>query len=775
MQKFRYFSIFFVALILSASPLVFSAHDGLHTLTALAQSAQATPNNDPGWISWAFSSVAGSALGTGSSYFFGGIAAILGTLINGISTFFLSMAGLLFDQAINYSITNFGDTLNGNVMTSINMVWSVFRDLSNIIIIGMFVFVGFATILGNHTYNIKQFAIKICVVAVLINFSLFFTKAVIDVSNFVAYQFFKGTSSLQVQLQANGTEKKTGIGIASRLMTSVGATGGLAGSTTGSGTKQIWDNVGSNFVGVLVTIMGLFAFTLLATVILFYGVFQLIYRIVMLIILMAVSSLATVAFLIPKFKTYQEQWLSALFQQAIFAPLLMMMLWAITAISDALVGNVNRSMTLSKAMTDLTDPGAGAVLINYFVICGLLFGAIKLASSLSAKSDSLLFGIGGWLNKLNASGRMVAGARTLGQNMKGTIIDRENARRVAALEAGMGLHSSENDIKKLMAAKGRQSAGTLGADGKLSKALKGINDGMQKLNKATTPKEAEKGYLKRKKEDSKHHDEEDKLEQLARKAIMDKVVGTGADREAKLKEQYEAEKAKLLDAKKFGTAQQEGAQGAELKKSFDNLASEIKGQVRPGEKKNYDEAQSALNTAQAERKKFADDNQTKLAAGGTGARAEQIKLSEYDESIRKITSRLKDASTAFNAELSNDELNKFVATTGDAGKTSDYLALKKGYAANQERMRDFTATAKKIDAEMPSFNAYASAMKAQQSKQFGVNEDTVKNALRSKRQSQRDAEQAARIQSSFAPPAAPAAPSGGGAPAAPAGGGDDHH
>src|SRR3989338_4052446 len=58
----------------------------------------------------------------------------------------LRLAGALFDLLIWHVIIGFGSTLNGGMKTAIDGGWTLFRDIANIAIIGMFVFIALGII-----------------------------------------------------------------------------------------------------------------------------------------------------------------------------------------------------------------------------------------------------------------------------------------------------------------------------------------------------------------------------------------------------------------------------------------------------------------------------------------------------------------------------------------------------------------------------------------------------------------------------------------------------
>jgi hypothetical protein len=83
-------------------------------------------------------------------------------------------------------------SINGAILKSpvINTAWTVVRDLSNLFFILILLYIAIQTILGIG-HGTKQMIAKVLLMALLINFSLFFTKVIIDTSNVIASVFYQ--------------------------------------------------------------------------------------------------------------------------------------------------------------------------------------------------------------------------------------------------------------------------------------------------------------------------------------------------------------------------------------------------------------------------------------------------------------------------------------------------------------------------------------------------------------------------------------------------------
>ena len=327
------------------------------------------------------------------------ISALVASAFLSLGVLILTIAGLLFNIAIEYGIDKFS-TLYGWVQSGVELGWTVFRDLANIIIIGLFTFVAISTILGSSEYGYRKMVPRVLLVAILINFSLLFTKLIIDTSHFVASKFIDsmvaaqqaaGTSSVVVpsgddvagDKNAGGavaTQAQTA-GIAGAFMNKLGIPG--LGNTFAS-VRKAQEEHNSWLVGLGYGILALIV-SLAAAAVFLYGAYLLIARSILLLILLLTSSLAFATYLIPKLDSGSygwKKWWDSLFKSAIFAPMLIILLWISLKIAEPLAKGIGGKGTLGAIAA---DPAANiGALFNYLIVLGFLFASIKIASAVSS-------------------------------------------------------------------------------------------------------------------------------------------------------------------------------------------------------------------------------------------------------------------------------------------------------------------------------------------------------------------------------------------------------
>jgi hypothetical protein len=334
------------------------------------------------------------------------VVAYAGAMLITLAATFLALAGVLFDYTIWAFAANFTGTLEfWGVIEAIRRIWVVFRDLSQIVLIGFFIFIAINIILNNHEYSIKQHAVRAILVALFMNFSLFFSMAVIDVSNFVAYQFYRGIAGVGGSAITDAAGITSGqANISQRISTAFGI-------TELNDFRKLVEKLKSEQPGspglLLVTSIGIAIIFLISAFVFFYCAWLLTVRAVMLILVMVTSSLATAALIIPSFSKYFNEWRTSLLSNAFFAPLLLLMLWTVIQIMDAIAKSPAPGLRV-EGIFDPTITNAGGALGRYAVMVTLFVVAVQVADML-AKKGNQMFGTD-VKSKLSGGFGMVTGA-----------------------------------------------------------------------------------------------------------------------------------------------------------------------------------------------------------------------------------------------------------------------------------------------------------------------------------------------------------------------------
>lgn len=119
------------------------------------------------------------------------------------STVILTISATFFDAliAIALSSTMFASNFMGTA-------WATVRDISNIFFILILLYIAIQVVLDIGGHDAKKMITKVIIVALLINFSMFFTKVVIDSSNILALVFYNKISASAAPTNATNISDK---------------------------------------------------------------------------------------------------------------------------------------------------------------------------------------------------------------------------------------------------------------------------------------------------------------------------------------------------------------------------------------------------------------------------------------------------------------------------------------------------------------------------------------------------------------------------------------
>lgn len=236
------------------------------------------------------------------------------------ATLVMFVAGYLFDTALSISLSS--EFVNQSFVSE---AWKAIRDVANLGFILTLIYMSVAIILGIETS--KKFLVNLVIVALLLNFSAFFTKVVIDASNIFALEFYNAMGAPERVTVA-------GIEIPQRSLSSVFITGFDPQRLTGTESFQSWkDGTGGSVLALTFVFMGAAIITFFASFIMVKVAFLFIGRTVDFWYLIVVSPFAFVSYILPGFN-YFGKWLVQLKDRALQAPIFMMGMYVIAKLIE---------------------------------------------------------------------------------------------------------------------------------------------------------------------------------------------------------------------------------------------------------------------------------------------------------------------------------------------------------------------------------------------------------------------------------------------------------
>lgn len=291
------------------------------------------------------------------------------------SFYFAYFTGSIFDYFLAYSISTGSYTGTNNQF--VERGWSIIRDISNIAFIFSLLYVAIKHILQAATSETKRFLKSIIIAALLINFSLFFTKIIIDAGNILARAFY---SNIEVPLDDNPDHKSISQGVIQYVNPQKLMSSDMFTPTLSPGRPPEEVNNGWVFMIMLVaTIINvIIALTFLSVFLLFAA------RVIGLWFMMIFSPLAFVSTAIPNGSSILgrfgfSRWLKETTSLSFMAPVFMFFLFLLVMFLDIAFTTVtpfNNQSSVQKFM---------AILVPFIAVVVILNAAKKSAKDMAGE------------------------------------------------------------------------------------------------------------------------------------------------------------------------------------------------------------------------------------------------------------------------------------------------------------------------------------------------------------------------------------------------------
>lgn len=320
----------------------------------------------------------------------------------------LGVAAITLDNAVYYTVVSMGTYVSN--LTAIGVTWRILRDIGNIMLIFGFLAIGISVILNTERIGYgKKMLPMLLVAAVFLNFSLFFSEAIIDTGNLFATQFYTqinggnpaGAKNFDLTSVSNE-------GISNKIMAQLGLARIYSAALTNNSVYKGTNVSAISFMSIILFIVAAFVMFSLA--------FILIARFVMLIFLIILAPVGFAGLAVPQLKGQADKWWGKLFEQTITAPILLLLLYvALAVITDAHFLGFGPSadwagfVPQDNGSTNFT--GFASMMLSFLVAMGLLLLVTISAKSLSAFGASKATGFAG---KLTFGATALAGRSTVG-------------------------------------------------------------------------------------------------------------------------------------------------------------------------------------------------------------------------------------------------------------------------------------------------------------------------------------------------------------------------
>lgn len=273
---------------------------------------------------------------------------------------------------------------------SIEAGWKVLRDLINVVLIFGLLWIAIQIIL-NRDASWKSTITSIILAALFINFSLFFTKVIIDASNIVALQFYTsitGGTFTPITKVTSIFSNMTDSGISDQFMDRLKII-------------TIFDTTKTSFTLGNIALIGLFGsiFVIITAAVFFIAGLMLVARTAILLLLMLTSPVGFAGTWFPRLKAYHDMWWKNLVDQSLFAPAFLILTWGVLKITE--VNPFGDMVTPSGAKANFASALTGnvssmGIIFNFLLMIALIIAALKVAKDLSGSAGK---GFAGWSQK----------------------------------------------------------------------------------------------------------------------------------------------------------------------------------------------------------------------------------------------------------------------------------------------------------------------------------------------------------------------------------------
>src|SRR3989344_3240085 len=356
--------------------------------------------------------VEGGWLGLVINFFGDWFAWIMNNLLIPTAAWILGLAGNLMDMAIKFSL----DTKYFKI-DAIDSGWKLIRDLVNMGFIFILLYIAISTILQLSSYNIRSMLAKLIIAAVLINFSLFFTRVAIDASNIVAQNFYNAfTVSADGNPNISATFKNY-LRISEKFEKNSGKPLNIVGI----------DSYRDAVLRFVVIVVALYVF--LSVALLFVA------RTVAFIFLMMTAPIGFIGAIFPGASGAAAQWRKTLIDQMLVAPVFLILIYLVAQIMKASMFNLDLIGETEKAL-DVN------FYFNYVIIIALLLFTKNITKKISGKAGAMI-------NDFGKKALAVAAGATVAVATGGAAL----AGR-AAIGRGAAMLASSGELKDMAAKKG---------------------------------------------------------------------------------------------------------------------------------------------------------------------------------------------------------------------------------------------------------------------------------------------------------------------------------
>lgn len=317
-----------------------------------------------------------------------GLTNLINVTLTQITGFLLYISGAMLDYSIHFSVVAFSDFVQATEKFGVYDAWKIIRNLFNIIVVFILLKLSIQKILSGldlpmigsfSAARFKRVIMSLIVFTLLVNFSFFFTKVLIDVSNIFTLQFYAATGSTP---KASASDAFSNSGISGQVMTVLGLQKIVAKKGELTLGKQDVAESSLNTLATNTITGALLAniFIVIAAFVFLQAAFLFALRTVALIILLFGSPLMFAKGVVGFLDGWSNKWWKLLFEQLFVAPIFMLMLFLTLYIGNGVSTTIGQSAG--------KDSMLGAV-FTFVIMIFLLLSCTKIAKMFGGYSANV--------------------------------------------------------------------------------------------------------------------------------------------------------------------------------------------------------------------------------------------------------------------------------------------------------------------------------------------------------------------------------------------------
>lgn len=306
-----------------------------------------------------------------------------GNLILSAMAAVLWLAGLFLNLTMDLTLINMSTTMA--TITGINNAWTAIRDLANMFFIFILLYIAISTILGLASGQTKKLLANVIIAALLINFSMFITKVIVDASNILTFTVYKEIPDIGNSFTGGG-QTRLSYGLSGTIMNNLKLQSiyDITAASEGSAGNQ-WLNINASMLPFILATFGGSVFILITAFVFLVTAIMLAIRFVIIIFLLILSPLAFASMILPQLSSYSRKWWETLTGQAIFAPALMIMIWVTLMVSSNL-----KFIPEIKASTFAQNAALNAnvslgIILNFVILITMMIASLIIAKKVGEK------------------------------------------------------------------------------------------------------------------------------------------------------------------------------------------------------------------------------------------------------------------------------------------------------------------------------------------------------------------------------------------------------